>query len=171
MEQNAGNSEIVNKYKNANICTDETSPVLASDTGPVIREAKCVRQVTNMAEEREKFFRQREEVPSISMPLESSSAVTDSQRSPLALQRTVIDSPRPSITTEQPQQQQQQPPPYHIAAAYSKQAAYFQVRTASPAAGMSPQTPVPLVASAREVLSPPGVSISPEQAVSNYKGR
>jgi hypothetical protein len=164
--QNAGNSEIVNKYKNANICTDESSPVLASDTGPVIREAKYVRQVTNMAEEREKFFRQREEVPSISMPLESSSTVTGSQRSPLALQRTVIDSTRPSITTEQPQQ----PPPYHIAAAYSKQAAYFQVRTASPAAALPPQTPVTLVAAAKEVLSPPGVSISPEQAVGNYKG-
>lgn len=172
MGQNAGNSETVSKYRSANICTDETSPVLASDTGPVIREAKYVRQVTNMAEEREKFFRQREEVPSISMPLESSSSVTDSQRSPLAMQRTVIDSPRPSITTEQPHQQPQpQPPPYHIAAAYSKQAAYFQVRAASPAAAMSPQTPVPLIAPAKEVLSPPDVSISPEHAVSNYKGR
>ncbi|XP_023717190.1 erbin isoform X2 [Cryptotermes secundus] len=166
--QNAGNSETASKYKSANICTDETSPVLASDSGPVIREAKYVRQVTNMAEEREKFFRQREEVPSISMPLESSSTVTDSQRSPLAMQKTVIESPRPSITTEQPHQQPQ-PPPYHIAAAYSKQAAYFQVRSASPAAAMSPQTPVPLVAPAKEVLSPPDVSISPEHAVSNYK--
>jgi hypothetical protein len=164
--QSAGNSEIVNKYKSANICTDETSPVLASDTGPVIREAKYVRQVTNMAEERDKFFRQREEVPSISVPLESSSTVAVSQRSPLALQRTVIDPPRPSITTEQ-----QQPPPYHIAAAYSKQAAYFQVRTASPAATMFPQTPVPQAAPAKEVLSSPGMSKSPEQAVSNYKGR
>jgi hypothetical protein len=164
--QNASNSEIMNKYNSSNTCTDETSAVLASDSGPIIREAKYVRQVTNMAEEREKFFRQREEVPRNSMPLESSSTVTDSQRSSLALQRTAIDSPRPSIMTEQ-----QQPPPYHIAAAYSKQAAYFQVRSTSPAAAMSPQTPVPLVAPAKEVFPPPGISISPEQAVSNHKGR
>jgi hypothetical protein len=118
-----------------------------------------------MAEERKKFFRQREEVPTISMPLESYSTVADSQRSPLALQRTVIDSPRPSITAEQPQQ----PPPYHIAAAYSKQAAYFQVRTASPGAAVSPQTPVLLVAPAKEVFTP--ADISSEQAVTNYKGR
>jgi hypothetical protein len=164
--QNAGNSETANEYNSGNTCTDDTSPVLASDSGPVIREAKYVRQVTNMAEEREKFFRQREEVPRISVPLKSSSTVTDSQRSSLASQRSVIDSPRPSIITEQ-----QQPPPYHIAAAYSKQAAYFQVRSTSPAAVTSPQTPVPQVATAKEMFSPPGISISHEQVISNHKGR
>lgn len=131
--QSVDNSGIVSRYENADTCTSETSPVFASGSGPIIREAKCVRQVTNMAEERQKFFSQREEFPPIPVPLENSST---SQKSPLALQRTVIDSPRPSINTDQ-----QQPPPYHIAAVYSKQAAYFQNRTVSPAAIMSPAVP------------------------------
>jgi hypothetical protein len=148
--QNVDNSGIVSRYERADTCTGETLPVFVSGSGPVIREAKCVRQVTNMAEERQKFFSQREEVAPISMPLENSST---SQKSPLALQRTVIDSPRPSINTEQ-----QQPPPYHIAAAYSKQAAYFQNRTVSPAAIMSPAAPADM-------------PVFLERKISDHKGR
>ena len=149
--QSVDNSAFVSRYESADTsCTSETSPVFASGSGPIIREAKCVRPVTNMAEERQKFFSQREEVPTIPMSLENSST---SQRSPLVLQRTVIDSPRPSVNTEQ-----QQPPPYHIAAAYSKQAAYFQKRTVSPAVTMSPAAPAD---------SP----VFPERKITDYKGR
>lgn len=141
----------MSKYESADASgTSETSPVFASGSGPIIREAKYVRQVTSIAEERQKFFSQREEVPTIPMSLENSSA---SQISPLVLQRTMIDSPRPSINTEQ-----QQPPPYHIAAAYSKQAAYFQNRTVSPAITMSPAAPA-------------DTPVFPERKISDHKGK
>jgi hypothetical protein len=126
--QRVDTSATESRYGCGDASTGETSPVFASGSGPIIREAKCVRQVTSIAEERQKFFSQKEEVPPIPMQLENSST---SQKSPLVLQRTVIDSPRPSVNTEQ---QLQHPPPYHIAAVYSKQAAYFQNRTVSPAA-------------------------------------
>jgi hypothetical protein len=157
-------SGIVSKYESSDICTDESSPVLASGSGPIIREAKCVRKVISIAEEREKFFNQREEVRTISMPLQNSSTV-DLQRSPLALQRTLIDSSRPSITTDQ-----QQPPPYHIAAVYSKQAAYFQ-RTGSPAAIIYPQKPVSPTAPAKEVFTSADTPVSPAEKISDHEGR
>lgn len=139
------------RYESADTsCTSENSPVFASGSGPIIREAKCVRQVTNMAEERQKFFSQREEVPTVPMSREN---LSTSQKSPLVLQRTVIDSPRPNVNTEQ-----QQPPPYHIAAAYSKQAAYFQNRTVSPAVTVSPAAPADL-------------PTFPERKITDHKGR
>jgi hypothetical protein len=146
--QSVDNLAFVTRYESADTCTSETSPVFASGSGPIIREAKCVRQITNMAEERQKFFSQREEVPTIPMSVENSST---SQKSPLVLQRTVIDSPRPSVNTEQ-----QQPPPYHIAAAYSKQAAYFQNRTVSPV---------------QSAAAPVDTPMFPERKISDHKGR
>lgn len=141
----------MSKFESADASgTSETSPVFASGSGLIVREAKCVRQVTSIAEERQKFFSQREEVPTIPMSFENS---TTSQISPLVLQRTVIDSPRPSFNTEQ-----QQPPPYHIAAVYSKQAAYFQNRTVSPAVPMSP-------------VAPADTPMFPERKISDHKGR
>lgn len=157
-------SGIVSKYEISDICTDESSPVLASDSGPIIREAKCVRKVTNMAEEREKFFNQREEVPTISMSLENPSITVGVQRSPLSLPRTLIDSSRSSITTDQ-----QQPPPYHIAAAYSKQAAYFQ-RTGSPASVIYPQKPLSPVAPTKDLFVCADKSVFPEE-ISDHEGR
>lgn len=157
-------SGIVSKYESSDICTDESSPVLASGSGPIIREAKCVRKVTNIAEEREKFFNQREDVSTISMPPENSSTTVDLQRSPLALQRTLSDSTRPSITTDQ-----QQPPPYHIAAAYSKQAAYFQ-RTGSPATIIYPQKPVSPAAPAKAVFISADTSMAAEEKISDHEG-
>jgi hypothetical protein len=162
--QSSDISGMASKYESSDVCTDENSPVLASGSGPIIREAKCVRKVTNMAEEREKFFSQREEVPAISVPLENSSAKVDLQRSPLALQRTLIESSRPSIISEQ-----HQPPPYHIAAAYSKQAAYFQ-RTASPAAIISSQKPVSTTAPAKEAVTSVDMSLCPEEKISDHEG-
>jgi hypothetical protein len=118
-----------------------------------------------MAEEREKFFNQREEAPAISRPLENSSTMIELQRSPVVFQRTTIESSRPTITTEQ------HPPPYHIAAAYSKQAAYFQIRTENAATTLSPQKPVSATAPAKEVFISADIALSPEQKISDHKGR
>lgn len=68
---------------------EESLPVVAVDSGPVVREAKCIRKINLV---------------------NSNSDVMDLQPS--------FSSP-PDIL-------QQQPPPYHIAAAYSKQAAFFR---------------------------------------------
>ncbi|KAJ9582871.1 hypothetical protein L9F63_022783, partial [Diploptera punctata] len=147
-KRNIGNEEIcdqmpetpvsTNKHESIKTSTDENTPVLASGGGPVIREAKCVRQATSISDEREKFFNQKEgtasPVPSVD--------VVDAARS------------RYSITSE--------PPPYHIAAAYSKQAAYFQVRS-SPAASLLSQKP------ASPVVHHAEVPVATEQKTSDEK--
>ncbi|PSN58457.1 hypothetical protein C0J52_00772 [Blattella germanica] len=117
-EENVGQTvDTPSKLESVEPSADESTPVLASGSGPVIREAKYIRQVTSTGDEREKFFSQKEDI---------------------ALSPSTIDfidaaSPRHSIASE--------PPPYHIAAVYSKQAAYFNVRTSSPAASISSQIP------------------------------
>ena len=98
------------------------------------------RSITSTHEDHEKFLNNREEIdtvnlePSVDMYLARS---------------------RYSISPE--------PPPYHIAAAYSKQAAYFNGTTSSPQSSLTSQKP------ASPVIHHSQISPSEEQRIDSEK--
>ncbi|XP_069694249.1 erbin [Periplaneta americana] len=167
--QGADSSVVTNKQEIANVSIESGSHVIVPGT--------CV-QVRSTAEEREKFFSQREENQTVAMsfPLETvtqantptttTTTTVNVQRLSVALQQSGVDSPRLSMASEQ---QQQQPPPYHIAAAYSKQAAYFQIRGSCPGPAYTVQRPLSPSASVKEISSSTDRTTSADQKATDMK--